>query len=371
MTRACNELGGINMGQGICDVPAPALVKEAAAAAIAADRSVYSRYDGEAALREAIARKTQRDRGVAIDAEREAVVTIGASGAFAATLMALLDPGDEIVLFEPYYGYHRNTAVVAGLTPVIVPLAAPDFALDIGALRAAITPRTRAIVVCTPCNPSGKVFTREELEQIGVVCEEHDLVCITDEVYEYIVYPGATHVSPFSLPSMRPRTVCIGSFSKTFHITGWRIGYAVADAPLAEAIGLVNDLYYVCAPTPLQHAVAEGLDRLDASYYTSMAADYHAKREQFCGVLAEIGLAPIVPRGAYYVLADVSSLGEASPRDAAMRILRGAGVAAVAGNAFFDGGRGDHLVRFCYAKQQPDLDRACEQLLAWHRSGRP
>lgn len=367
MTRACTERGGINLGQGICDVPTPDPIKEAAIAAIRDDRSIYTRYDGDASLREALARKAKRDGGVSIDPETEAIVTIGASGAFAATLMALCNPGDEIVIFEPFYGYHVNTALVAGLVPRIVPLSAPDFAIDFAAVEAAISPRTRAMVVCTPCNPSGKVFTRDELAKLLALCERHDLVLITDEVYEYIVYPGAEHVSPLSLPGARARTVAIGSFSKTYNITGWRIGYCLADAPIAQAIGLVNDLYYVCAPTPLQVAVAHALDTFGPEYYREMSADYLAKRDQFCGVLKEIGLEPIVPRGAYYVLTDVSSVAS-SAKQAAMDILDGAGVAGVAGTAFHADGRGDHLVRFCYAKRQADLDRACDQLLAWSRT---
>lgn len=368
MTRACTERGGVNLGQGICDVPTPAPIKEAAYRAIAEDRSIYTRYDGDACMREALARKAMRDGGIAINPDNEAIVTIGASGAFAATLMALCNPGEEIILFEPFYGYHYNTALVAGLKPRAVPLAAPDFAIDFGALEATITPATRAIVVCTPCNPSGKVFTAEELTAILALCTKHDLLLITDEVYEYIVYPGARHVSPLSLPGARDRTVAIGSFSKTYNITGWRIGYVLADAALAQPIGLVNDLYYVCAPTPLQHAVAHALDTYGPEYYAELAGDYLAKRDQFCGVLKDIGLEPIVPRGAYYVLTDIGPLGAPTAHAAAMAILDGAGVAGVAGTAFHADGRGEHLVRFCYAKRQEDLDRACDQLLRWSRT---
>lgn len=365
MTRACNALGGVNMGQGICDVPTPDFVKEAAERAIRDNRSIYSRFDGEAELREALAWKLEHHNHVRYDAETEVVATIGASGAWAATLMALFDPGDEVLIFEPYYGYHVNTARVAGVVPVFVPLEPPTFALDLEAVRARITPKTRAILVNTPCNPSGRVFTLSELHALGALCEEFDLLCVTDEVYEYMVYPGGRHVSMASVPGMRERTVTMGSYSKTFSITGWRIGFAAAAAPLAQAIGLANDLYYVCAPTPLQHAVAQGIRQAPTSYYTDMMQSYLAKRDMFCDVLASVGLAPIRPDGAYYVLADVTSLGFADSRDAAMHLLREAGVAGIAGRAFFESPVGDRYVRFCYAKQRSDLERACEQLVHW------
>jgi aminotransferase len=365
MTRACTAAGGVNMGQGICDVPTPEFVREAAHRAIHDNRSIYSRFDGDAALREALAWKLETHNGVRYDAETEIVVTNGASGGWAATLMALFDPGDELLVFEPYYGYHIHTARVAGVTPVLVPLSAPDFALDLEAVRARITPRTRGLLINTPCNPSGRVFLRDELEALGSLCEAFDLLVVTDEVYEYMVYPGRSHISMASLPGMRDRTVTIGSYSKTFSITGWRIGFAAASAELAAPIGLANDLFYVCAPTPLQHAVATGIREAPDAYYAEMMASYLRKREQFCDVLDQVGLAPIRPQGAYYVLADVRPLAEPTARDAALRILREAGVAGVAGSAFFDGETGHNYVRFCYAKSAADLDRACDQLLRW------
>jgi aminotransferase len=368
MTRACNEVGGINLGQGVCDVPAPDLVKKAASDALAADDSIYTRFDGHQRLREALANRFRHYNGLDYDAESEVVVTIGASGAFASTLMALCNPGDEIIIFEPYYGYHVNTARVAGLTPVIIPLRAPDFAVDANKVAEAITPRTRAILINTPVNPSGKLFSKEELEAIALLANKHDLLVITDEVYEYFLYDGVKHLSPATLPSLYDRTVTMGSYSKTFSITGWRIGFAAAPAPLAAAIGLVNDLYYVCSPAPLQTAVATGIEQLGDDYYAELRTTYQRKRDQFCGVLTEIGLTPIVPRGAYYVLADIKSLRQETSKEAAMKLLHEAGVASVPGNAFFSGDDANNLTRFCYAKQQNDLDRACEQLLAWGRT---
>ena len=280
-------------------------------------------------------------------------------------MMALFDPGDEIVLFEPYYGYHLNAAVVAGLGIRTVPLSPPDFAIDPDRVRAALTPRTRAILVNTPMNPCGKVFDREELLAIAEICHEHDLICLTDEVYEYLIYDDRTHVSMASLPGMRDRTITLSSYSKTFSITGWRVGYMCGPAPLAEAVGLVNDLYYICAPAPLQRAVATGVRDLPPAYYADMRADYARKREIFCGVLREVGLEPIVPDGAYYVLADVKSLGCETAKDAAMRLLHEAGVASVPGSAFYTGATGEGLTRFCYAKRDADLEKACENLTRW------
>lgn len=367
MTRACVAVGGVNMGQGICDTPTPDVVKEAAKRAIDNNQSTYTRFDGVQELREALAGRLLDHNGMRFDADTEIVATLGSAGAYVCALHALLDPGDGIVLFEPFYGYHLNAARVAGIEPTFVRLDPPNFALCLDRLRAAIRPNTRAILVNTPMNPCGKVFTRAELEAIADVAEAHDVVILTDEVYEYLTYDGAPHVSMGSIARAADRTVTMGSYSKTFSITGWRIGFAAARAPLAEAIGLMNDLNYICAPAPLQHAVAAGIRELPRSYYTGLAADYGAKRDQFCSVLAEVGLQPVVPQGAYYVLADVSALGCATAKDAAMAILHGAGVASVAGSAFFAAG-GEHLVRFCYAKRPEDIDRACEGLRRWRRA---
>ena len=368
MTQRCRELGGVNMGQGICDTPPPPDLLREVMPAIEAGHNTYSRFDGVAPLREILAAKLAAYNGMTVDPETELVVTLGSTGAFAATLTALCDPGDRLLLFEPYYGYHLNTARVVGLEPVLVPLGRGDFALDVAALEAA-APGARAIVVNTPGNPSGRVFSRRELQTIAEVCQRHDLLCITDEIYEYFLYDGRPHISLATLPGMAQRTVTISGYSKTFSITGWRIGYAAAPRALATAIGLVADLYYACAPTPLQHAVAGAIAALGEGYYSALAKEYQAKRDQFCGVLAEVGLSPHVPEGAYYVLAETQAVGCASAADAAMRLLEDAGVAGIPGTAFYQSPRGEELIRFCYGKEQAALDQAGEQLLAWHRAG--
>ena len=363
MTRECTRVGGVNLGQGICDLPTPPEVLEAAARAVREDRSTYSKYEGIDPLREQIAHKVREHNGLDPDPSREVVVTIGATGALASIVQSLLDPGGEVILFEPYYGYHLNTLRVGGLDARFVRLDPPDWRLERGMLEGALTERTRAVLVCTPCNPSGKVFTEEELQIVASFCQEHDLLAITDEIYEYIVYDGRRHRSLAALPGMWDRTATISGFSKTFSITGWRLGYVVAPAHLAEPVGLINDLFYVCAPTPLQHGVAEGMAALDASYYREMSDDYERKRDLFCDALERAGLTPHRPQGAYYVLADVSSLGfGGDDRAAAMHILETAGVASVPGSAFYSGSGGGDLTRFCYAKRWSVLEDAARRI---------
>ena len=363
MTRECERVGGINLGQGICDLPTPPLVRDAAIAAIRENRSTYSFAEGTLELRKAIAQKLARDNGLQADPASEICVTVGASGAYASAINALLNPGDGILLFEPYYGYHLNAAVVAGLVPQFVTLAPPDFTLREQALESAITDATRAVVVCTPSNPSGKMFSRDDLSALARVAKKHDLLVITDEIYEYIRYDGRPHVSPATVGDLRDRTVSIMGLSKTFSITGWRLGYAVAPPELTRAITLVNDLYYVCAPTPLQLGAAAGF-AAPRSYFDELQSGYQRKRDAICSALAAAGLPPIVPQGAYYVLADCSRLGVSSSRQAAMHVLETARVASVPGNAFFRGEEGEKLLRFCFAKDDEVLDEACRRLRA-------
>jgi aminotransferase len=361
MTRECQRAGGINLGQGVCDLPTPPPILRATSEAVLADHSIYSSFEGLPELRTQIACKLAAYNGLTVDPDRELVVTVGSAGAFVCTCQALLNPGDEVLVFEPFYGYHVNGLRGLGLVPVFVPLVSPDWALDPDALAQAVTPRTRAIIVNTPANPSGKVFSATELAAIRDLCLAHDLLVITDEIYEYIVYEQP-HISPATVPGLRDRTVTLSGFSKTFSITGWRLGYACAPPELAERIGLVNDLFYICAPTPLQHGLAIGMAQLGPDYYRDLAADYRAKRDEFCAVLSEIGLTPHIPAGAYYVLADVACLGQPNAIAAAMHILESVGVASVPGSSFFADARGEGLVRFCYAKDWPVLRAACARL---------
>jgi aminotransferase len=363
MTRECERVGGINLGQGICDLPTHPLVRDGAIAAIRENRSTYSYPEGSATLRRVIAEKLERENGIKSDPETDIVVTIGATGAFTAALMALLDPGDGLLLFEPYYGYHLNTALLAGIEPQFVTMGLPGFTLDEGKLRQAILPNTRAIVICSPGNPSGKMFTRAELEVVARVACEHDLLVITDEIYEYFRYDGRPHISPATIEGLADRTVTIMGLSKTFSITGWRLGYAVAKKELAQPIAIVNDIYYVCAPTPLQLGAAAGF-AAPPSYFEDLRSSYQRKRDMLCDALEAARLSPVVPEGAYYVLADLSRSGFEHALPAAMALLERTGVASIAGTAFFESAVGDRFLRFCFAKEDDVLAVACAKIRA-------
>ncbi len=368
MTRAADAAGAINLGQGICDLPTPAPVAAAAIAAIEARKSTYTYAEGDAGLRARIAAKLARVNGITADPETEIVVTAGSAAAFTCVLHGLLDPGDEILVPEPYYGYHVGAARVAGVVPRYVQLVGSRLRLTEEALRARVTERTRALVLCTPSNPSGRMLDREEIGAAERVAEDHDLLVITDEIYESITYDGRQHISPASTSeAMARRTVTILGLSKTFSITGWRLGYVAAPAAFAEKLKLVHDLFYICAPTPLQHGVAAGFDLPDG-FFDEMRIDYSRKRDLVVGTLREVGLTPLVPEGAYYVLSDVSCMGAGSAREAAMRLIDEAGVATVPGTAFFSGEHdedGSRLVRVCYAKEMGVLEEACDRLRRW------
>lgn len=361
MTRACRAVDGINLAQGICDLPTHPLVQDGAIKAIRENRSTYSAMEGIPELRRAIAEKMAAYNHLPCNPSTEIIVTVGASGAFAMASLSLLAPGNEVILFEPYYGYHLNTILTLRGEPVFVRLHGSDFKIDESELRSAFSSRTKAIVVCTPSNPSGKVFTRAELSLIAELCQERDIVALTDEIYEYIVYDGAQHLSLATLPGMRERTVTISGLSKTFSITGWRLGYVVAEAEIAHAIGVLNDLFYVCAPTPLQYGAANGMT-VEEDYYKGLAASYAVKRGLMAEAIRGAGLNPIIPKGAYYMLVDASSLGWGTARETARRLLDETGVATVPGSSFYRGTDGDRLLRFCFAKDNEVLIEAGDRM---------
>jgi aminotransferase len=362
MSVACEQMGGINLAQGVCDTPVPVPVQEAAIQAIHAGHNIYTRLDGIARLRNAIAEKQQRDYGLAYDPESEVLVASGATGGFHAAAMALLNPGDDVLLFEPFYGYHVSTLKSLRINPLLVPLAEPYWALDVSALRKAVTPGTRAIVLNTPSNPGGKVFSLAEIQAIAAVCIDRDLFLITDEIYEYFVYDGTRHISAATLPGMKERTVVISGFSKTFSVTGWRLGYVTADRKWMGAMNYFHDLTYVCAPSALQHGAAAGLEQLPPSFYTELAASHQDKRTRMLSALTDAGITPSTPAGAYYVLADATRLPGNTAAEKARHLLAVTGVASVAGSAFFRPGRGENLLRFCFAKKDDDLEEACARL---------
>jgi len=361
MSVECAKLGGINLAQGICDTPVPEPVRRAAQEAIESGANAYTRAEGADALREAVAKKLRRHWGVEYE-PAEILITSGATGAFYSAALALLEPGDEVLLFEPYYGYHRNTLAALDLGVKLVPLEPPEWRFDPAALERSIGPRTRALVINTPVNPCGKVFTREELDALAEIAQRRDLIVFTDEVYEHFVFDGRCHRSPAAVPGMRERTIAISALSKTFAITGWRIGWIAAPRTLTDAFAAVNDLVYVCAPTPLQLGCARALEELGEDYYLGIAREYQRKRDRFCEALRSAGLPPYLPQGSYFALADVSRLPGRSGLDRALHLLRSAGLASVPGEAFFDGPEAARTARFCFGKTDADLEEACLRL---------
>ena len=372
MNVACTAVNGINMAQGVCDTDPPHPVVESAIEAIRNGFNIYTRLDGITSLREALAHKFATFNNLTVDPANEILVTSGATGAMYCTLLALLNPGDECLIFEPFYGYHILTLRSQRIKPVTVPLDAPNWTLDIDRLRAAVTPKTRAIILNTPANPSGKVFTLPELELLADFAIEHDLFVFTDEMYEYFLYESAgsdgnpaQHLSIAALPGMADRTITISGFSKTFSVTGWRLGYLTGSTKWLPAIGNFHDLTYICAPAPLQHGAATGLLQLPPSFYTDMAAEYQAKRDLTCAALIRAGLTPSIPNGAYYILADATSVPGLNAKQKARQLLASTGIATVAGSAFFTESRGENLLRFCFAKKQSELEEACQRLDAY------
>ncbi len=373
MSLECARVGGINLGQGICDQPIEPSIKEAAIAAIRDDHSTYTRLDGIDELRHAIAVKMRDYNQIECDPDGEVVVNVGSTGSFVTACLAFVDPGDEVILFSPFYSYHLNILKACGAILKFVSLSPPDWTWDAAALDKAFSDRTKMVVINSPGNPCGKVFTRKELTRIADLCRRNDVLCVTDEIYEYILYDGRQHISPGSLPGMQDHTITISGFSKTYSMTGWRIGYTVARRHLAARMAILNDLINVCAPAPLQHAVVAAL-ALPSSYYDEMRADYARKRDLTAAACRDAGLTPFVPQGAYYMLADLTALGYADDQEAARMMLEKGGIAVIPGSAFYaDPHDGRMQVRLCYAKKMPDLEEACRRIraLGAGRQGRP
>jgi aminotransferase len=354
----CAAINGINLGQGICDLPVPRLIKEAAQEAIENNKSIYSPCEGIYPLRELIAQKLCRFNQIEADPVSEVVVTHGSTGAFVCAVSTLFDPGDEVVLFEPFYGYHKSILELKGMKVVGVPLSLTDYSIDFDQLKRVMTSHTKGIVICTPCNPLGKVFSRSELLKIGQLAEERGLWVITDEIYEYITYPGHSHVSFASLENFAEFTVTISGFSKTYNMTGWRLGYLAAPPVIARKIALVQDLIYVCPATPLQYAVLAAF-HLQEDYYAAMIQSYLQKRDRMVSVLQEHSFRVTVPQGAYYLLADFTQWGFADDVEAAHFFLEKAKVATVPGRHFYSNPQdGKSVLRFCYALDDAKIETA-------------
>jgi len=363
MSIECDKIDGINLAQGVCDLELPIPVKRGAQDAIDKGINHYTRYDGLQELRTAIAVKMSEFNNISVDPEKNIIVSCGATGAFYSACLALLNPGDEVIIFEPYYGYHINTLLAVGAKPVYAMMIPPKWTFGLGDLEKLITGKTKGLMINTPANPSGKVFSRAELEILADFSIKHDLFIFTDEIYEYFIYDGLKHISPGSLPEIQDRTITISGPSKTFSITGWRIGYCACDEKWATMIGYINDLVYVCGPAPLQMGVAQGIEELPDNFYKSLCEEYRLKRDKICSVLEKVELKPFIPEGAYYVLADVGGLPGKTSKEKAMYLLHKTGVAGVPGSAFYHDCGGEQLVRFCFAKKDEELDQACEQLL--------
>jgi aminotransferase len=345
----------------------PLSVKDGAKEALDKGLNQYTRFDGIDQLRRAIAKKIEKYNNISVHPDKNIVVSCGATGAFYSACLALLNPGDEVIIFEPYYGYHINTLLAVNAKPVFVKLTAPDWRFDLDDLKRIITRKTRGIMINTPANPSGKVFSLKELEDIADIALKHDLFIFTDEIYEYFIYDGLKHISPGSLPKIRNRTITISGYSKTFSITGWRVGYCVCAEKWAKMIGYINDLVYVCAPAPLQFGVFKGIEILKDNFYLQLCKEYRFKRDKICRALEKAGLWPFVPKGAYYCLVDASSLKGKTSKDKAMLLLKKTGVASVPGEAFYHDHSGKNILRFCFAKKDDVLDEACERLIKYKK----
>lgn len=373
MTRVCDALGGYNLAQGFPDFESPGAIKDAAIAAIQGDWNQYPVTFGEPELREAISQKAWSYNGIRCDPATDITVTCGATEAMIATLKAIINPGDEIIVFEPFYENYGPDGILSGATPRYVTLHAPDWSYSSEELAAAFNERTKAIVINTPNNPTGKVFSREELEEIAALCMRWDCYAITDEIYEHILYDGTRHVSLATIPGMEQRTITINSISKTYSVTGWRVGWAIAQEPITQRIRKVHDFLTVGAPTPFQHAAVAAL-AFPEEYYVGLQAHYAEAREFLFGALQRAGFRCSPPRGAYYIIADTTGLMaklDAADDFAFSRTLIDiAGVATVPGSSFYSRPeKGQTQVRFCFCKKWETLhavkyalDRLSEQI---------
>jgi aspartate/methionine/tyrosine aminotransferase len=366
MTREALKHGAVNLSQGFPDFSAPADIKRRAMEAIDQDINQYAITWGAKDFRDAIARKTRNYLGIEIDPETEITVTCGSTEGMIAAMMATVDPGEEVIVFEPFYENYAPDAILSDAQPRYVPLRAPGWSFDRDELRATFNQKTKAIIVCNPNNPTGKVFTRDEMEFIAGLCQEFDALCFTDEIYEHILYPrdGAEikHISMAQLDGMRERTVVVNSMSKTYSVTGWRVGYCIAPPEITSGIRKVHDFLTVGAAAPLQAAGAYALS-LPAEYYDTLQREYQARRDLLLPVLEQAGFGTFVPDGAYYIMTDISAFGFSDDVEFTRHLIRDIGVACVPGSSFYShAALGAQQVRFCFCKKDETLNRAAERL---------
>ncbi len=362
MTRLANLHGAINLSQGFPDFDPPQEVVEAAKAALEEGYNQYSTTWGSEAFREAIATSFLRFQGFEVDPDENVVVTCGATEAMLASMLSLMNPGEEVVIFDPFYENYGPDSIMSGAIPRFVPMEWPDFRVEGESLKEAFSPRTKALILNTPNNPTGKVIPRSDLKLIGDLCEDHDAVCVTDEIYEHIVYDGRRHVSVATLGDMWERTITISGLSKTFSVTGWRLGYAIAPKTLTAAIRRTHDFLTVGAPHPLQMAGARALEMPD-SYFEALREDYTERRELLFSTLQSLGYHCIKPEGAYYIMADITAFGFENDVEFAQHLVKEVGVAVVPGSSFFSHPEeGRFLVRFAFPKRLETLEMAAKRL---------
>lgn len=363
MTRVALRYNAVNLAQGFPDFSCPPELKRAACEAIEEDINQYAITWGDRPFRQAIAEKVRWYLGLDIDPETQITVTCGSTEAMAATMLATVDPGEEVIVFEPYYENYGPDAVLAGASPRYVKLHPPDWTFDEAELRQAFSDRTKAIIINTPHNPTGKVFTHDELTFIAELCQKWDVLAFTDEIYEHILYDGAKHIAIATLPGMADRTVTINGLSKTYSVTGWRVGYILANPELTGAIRKVHDFLTVGSPAPLQRAGVAAM-RLPATYYEQLGRLYQEKRDIIIRALDEAGIEYFVPKGAYYVFAAISGFGYQSDIDFTNYLIKEIGVAVVPGSSFFFKSEdGNQFIRFCFSKTTETLQSARERLL--------
>lgn len=361
MSILCNEKNGLNMAQGLCDLEVPKEVIEGTKEALDNGKNIYTSAYGNHNLREAIANKQNSFYGQNIEVEN-VLVSAGATGAFYTMAMTLLNEGDEVILFEPYYGYHVSTLESIGCKIKFIKTMPPQYDIDFNYLASEVSENTKAILICNPSNPSGKVYTKDELEEISKIVVKNDLVLFSDEMYEHFIYDDLVYTSALSIESLKPHTVVISGFSKIYSVTGWRLGYAISTKEVIDNASSLNDLIYVCPPAPLQYGVLKGLKELPKSYYTNVAKEHQEKRDKFIKALNDAGLKAEYIKGAYYVLADISSIEGADDKEKVVNLLEKTGIATVPARAFYSDATNLNLARFCFSKKTDELDEAIKRL---------
>jgi aspartate/methionine/tyrosine aminotransferase len=367
MTREAIKYGAVNLSQGFPDFAAPEEIKRAAMEAIEMDVNQYAITWGAKDFREAIAEKTKEYLGLEINPETELTVTCGSTEGMIASMMATIDPGEEVIIFEPFYENYAPDAILSDATPRYIPLQPPSWNFDREQLRSAFNSKTKAIVICNPNNPTGKVFTREELEFIASLCIEHNVLCFTDEIYEHIIYPeqgrAIQHISMAQIDGMRERTVIVNSLSKTYSVTGWRVGYCIAPPTITNAIRKVHDFLTVGAAAPLQAAGTVAI-RMPKDYYQKLQSEYRERRDFLLSALEVANFKIFAPDGAYYIMADISGFGFNSDIEFTRHLIQQIGVACVPGSSFYSiPSLGSQLVRFCFCKKEETLKAAADRLL--------